>query len=169
MAQKAFMIISMKTHRTYKLYQILAITAAALWCAACSTQPSTSSQLATNNTMPKLQQQFNEWQGVPYLYGGSSKSGIDCSAFVQNTFAQHFNIQLARTTKAQRKQSQRIDIKNAQAGDLLFFKTGFKAWHVGIYMENNKFMHASTSKGVIISSLNSSYWYNAFVEARRIN
>lgn len=156
-------------HHFFAHLQSLTIITCILLITACGSQSNKPSQQALDNALPKLQQQLNEWRGVPYLYGGSSKSGIDCSAFVQNTFAKQFNIQLARTTKAQRKQTTLIDMKHLKAGDLLFFKTGFKVWHVGIYISGGKFMHASTSKGVTTSNLKSSYWYNAFVDARRIN
>ncbi|QSX33596.1 C40 family peptidase [Shewanella avicenniae] len=109
-----------------------------------------------------------QWRGVPYRFGGSSKRGIDCSAFVQLTYQQLANISLPRTTEAQATQGQAVPLSQLLSGDLVFFKTGWRSRHVGIYLSNNNFMHASTSEGVTVSSLNSPYWRDTFWQARRI-
>jgi cell wall-associated NlpC family hydrolase len=112
---------------------------------------------------------YEEWKGTPYRYGGSSKSGVDCSAFVQAVFQQASATTLPRTTLEQSKSGKRVDLDSARSGDLLFFKTGYKDRHVGIYLGDNRFMHASTSKGVIISRLNNPYWASAFWQVRRVD
>ena len=119
--------------------------------------------------MLQLQQQADAWRGVPYRYGGQNKSGIDCSSFIQTTYASLWQHPLPRSTQDQVKQGHKIDVKDARAGDLLFFKTGFKQRHAGIYMGNGLFVHASTSKGVIVSSLDNPYWQDNFWQSRRID
>ncbi|WED28208.1 NlpC/P60 family protein [Vibrio sp. DW001] len=113
-------------------------------------------------------QSYNTWQGTPYKYGGTNKNGIDCSAFVQAIYLESENQYLPRTTYEQSKLGVEIKLGQAQSGDLVFFKTGRKERHVGIYLGDNKFMHASTSKGVIISRLNNPYWASVFWQVRRI-
>nr|WP_217904606.1 NlpC/P60 family protein [Vibrio floridensis] len=115
-----------------------------------------------------MQQFFLDWQGTPYLFGGDSKSGIDCSAFVQQAFTHAYQRSLPRTTKAQVQYSVEIRWDEKQLGDLLFFKTSKSDYHVGIYLTDKQFMHASTSKGVIISRLDNPYWASTFWQVRRV-
>lgn len=115
-----------------------------------------------------LKLQYKDWKGVKYKYGGNTKSGIDCSAFVQKTFKDRLNINLPRTTAFQSKLGENIQIKDLKIGDLIFFKTGYKTRHVGIYLENGKFLHASTKKGVTISRLQNSYYMKHFWKIKRV-
>ncbi len=117
-----------------------------------------------------LSEQQYEWAGTPYRIGGQSRNGIDCSGFVQKTFMDRFDIPLPRMTKDQAKYGHFIEKEDIQTGDLVFFKTGRgpNGYHVGIYVKEDKFLHASTKGGVIYSSLNSPYWKNAYWQARRI-
>ena len=110
------------------------------------------------------------WHGTPYRYGGMSRRGVDCSGFVALTFSQRFALQLPRETRAQAEYGTRIDREDLLPGDLLFFKTGRgdNGLHVGIYDSDNQFIHASTSRGVIRSSLDNEYWRDTFWQARRI-
>lgn len=146
---------------------------------ACSHQQSPAPakvevrETSTNQTTPyalkdKLLNHFQSWKGTPYRYGGLSKKGIDCSGFVYLTYKNQLNHQLPRTTWKQASIGQQIDSRNIAVGDLMFFNTGKKFRHVGIYVGDQKFMHASTSSGVIISSLNNRYWRDAFWMVRRI-
>lgn len=112
--------------------------------------------------------QYKNWQGVKYKYGGYSRKGIDCSAFVQKTFNDKLNFYLPRTTKLQLKLGQEIETKALLPGDLIFFKTGFKTNHVGIYLKKGKFMHVSTKKGVIISKLNNPYYIKHLWKIKRV-
>lgn len=120
--------------------------------------------------LAQLSDHKHEWRNVPYSIGGMTKQGIDCSGFVKLTFEQRFNVTLPRTTVAQSQQGKKIAKQELQTGDLVFFKTGRgpNGYHVGIYTENGKFLHASTSRGVITSSLNSTYWKKRFWQARRV-
>ncbi len=119
-------------------------------------------------TTDSYQEYYQEWYSVPYRLGGKTKSGIDCSAFTQNALYSLHQLSLPRTTEYQVTEGKQINLANAQQGDLIFFKTGSKVRHVGIYIGNREFMHASTSKGVIISSLNNPYWKKAFWQVRRV-
>lgn len=120
----------------------------------------------------QLNVQLHQWQGVPYQYGGVSRQGIDCSGFVQLTFIQRFAINLPRTTRKLSQIGTKISRQQLLPGDLVFFKTGWgfseNSLHVGIYSGQHHFIHASTSHGVIRSSLNNSYWRKKYWQSRRI-
>jgi cell wall-associated NlpC family hydrolase len=115
-----------------------------------------------------LNQQYQSWQGVPYRYGGTSRAGIDCSAFVQITFQQQLNQHLPRTTAQQSLQGIAIKKSQLRSGDLVFFKTGIRTRHVGIYLGDGHFLHASTNKGVTITPLNDHYWQRHYWQSRRL-
>ena len=118
----------------------------------------------------QLNEQLGDWRGTPYRYGGMSRRGVDCSGFVYLTFRDKFALQLPRTTRAQSDMGTRIHKEDLLPGDLVFFKTGGgeNGLHVGIYDADNAFIHASTSQGVIRSSLDNVYWRKVFWQARRI-
>lgn len=118
----------------------------------------------------QLNEQLSQWRGTPYRYGGMGRRGVDCSGFVFLTFRDRFDLQLPRTTVAQTDIGTRIDKDDLLPGDLVFFKTGSgeNGLHVGIYDTDDQFIHASTSQGVIRSSLNNVYWKKVFWQARRI-
>jgi peptidoglycan DL-endopeptidase LytE len=108
--------------------------------------------------------------GIRYRFSGNSeKTGLDCSAMVKNLFSK-FDIHLPRSSREQYQQGQKIDRENLEVGDLVFFSSGGKTpTHVGVYIGNNKFMHAARrAKQVIVSDLNK-YWYEMrYLGARRI-
>ena len=110
--------------------------------------------------------------GYPYVYGGSSPSGFDCSGFTQYVYKQ-FGYGLNRTASAQLQNGTPVSMSELQSGDLVLFKrsgTGSSAAsHVGIYIGNGQFVHASTSKvGVIVSDISSAYYTTGFVGGRRL-
>jgi len=115
-----------------------------------------------------LRQQLESWRGTPYKLGGMSKSGIDCSGFIHVTFKDVLDIRLPRTTQSLARTGTEIQRNELNVGDLVFFKTGYLQRHVGIYVGNKHFIHASTSKGVIKSRLNSPYWKKHYWKSRRI-
>ncbi|WP_420849928.1 NlpC/P60 family protein [Otariodibacter oris] len=117
-----------------------------------------------------LSEQQEEWKGTRYVLGGTTKNGIDCSAFVQITFRELFGLNLPRMTRDQVKEGSKVAKSDLKPGDLVFFKTGRgpNGYHVGIYAQNGKFLHASTKGGVIYSDLNSPYWSKTYWQARRV-
>lgn len=120
--------------------------------------------------MTLLSEQQREWAGTKYRLGGTTKAGIDCSAFTQVTFRDRFNIKIPRITVDQAKAGKKVPRSQIQPGDLVFFKTGRgpNGYHVGIYVKDNQFLHASTKGGVIYSSLESPYWKRVFWQVRRM-
>lgn len=117
--------------------------------------------------------QAKSYLGTPYRYGGTTRKGIDCSAFVKSSYS-ILDIDLERVSSAQALQGERIPLEKARKGDLLFFaQSGNKISHVAIVERVNDnegvfFIHASSSKGVTISSLNDEYWSKRYRKAVRI-
>ena len=133
-----------------------------------------SSKEGPNAKAASILSDAEKYLGAPYRAGGMTYSGFDCSGFVNTVFAEN-NIKLTRRSADQAKEGVGINIENVKHGDLLFFATagGKRVSHVGIVhtITNDgeiKFIHASTSKGVIISSLEEAYWDKAFLFARRV-
>lgn len=114
-----------------------------------------------------------DYKGTRYVWGGMSRSGMDCSGFVKTAFDQ-FNINLPRTSREMASLGTRVTKANAQPGDLIFFRNGGKKVinHVGIVVEANedeiKFIHSSTSKGVIVSSTKEAYYQRGFAQINRV-
>jgi murein DD-endopeptidase / murein LD-carboxypeptidase len=102
-----------------------------------------------------------KYMGTPYCYGGNSFDCIDCSGFVMQVY-EKFGIELPRTASEQYSYSSNNNDTKPQIGDLVFFKKGQAINHVGIYVGNNKFIHASTSSGVMISSLSEECFSNNY-------
>jgi len=131
-----------------------------------------TSRLEANNNRAeitaKLMAQYEEWRGVPYSHGGLSKRGVDCSGLVYLTYRDKFGINLPRSTKLQSRLGIQISPREMRAGDLVFFSSLFIDTHVGIYLGKDNFLHASTSRGVIISNMNNGYWRDKFWKAQRI-
>lgn len=113
---------------------------------------------------------INDWYGVRYRLGGNDKEGIDCSAFVQRFYEDVFGMNLVRTAFQQFNQSNLLwDNEDLKEGDLVFFRVRSKRIsHVGVYLMNNFFVHASSSQGVMISSLNDKYWQKYFACGGRV-
>jgi cell wall-associated NlpC family hydrolase len=116
----------------------------------------------------RLLEHVDEWYGTRYRYGGTTKSGIDCSAFVQAVYLSAFALSLPRTARDQYRNSRIISATEMKTGDLVFFNTTGGISHVGIYLQNNKFIHASTSQGVTISDMFDPYYLRRFVGIGRI-
>lgn len=163
-----------------KVLITLAIVIALLLSTACSTSVQTTQSHNTASTdsaianaqeqqiIVRLQQQAAAWHGVPYRYGGIDKSGTDCSGFTYITYRELFDHHLPRTTAAQAQSGITVDKSTLRAGDLLFFKTGFKQRHVGVYIADGRFVHASSSKGVTTSDLSNPYWRDNYWHSRRL-
>ena len=115
-----------------------------------------------------LYTQLKEWDSTRYQLGGLSKAGIDCSGFVFITYQSKFGLEVPRSTKLQAKLGYKVKPNELKPGDLVFFKTGLNKRHVGIYVEDRKFVHASTSQGVTLSSLENHYWSKKYWKSVRI-
>lgn len=123
-----------------------------------------------SNEERKINTFINLWLGTPYLYGGNTQKGIDCSALVQLFYKEIYNINIPRTSLAQYNIAKKITIENATLGDLVFFAINSKQInHVGIYIAQHTFLHASTSKGVIRSQLTEPYYKKYFIGIGKIN
>ena len=126
-------------------------------------------QADENVTCNNIVSAAKPWLGVPYKYGGTDYTGVDCSGFVQQIYMQVFDISLPRTTEEMYSRGAFVRSGWLSCADLLFFKDirGGGVDHVGIYIGNNKFVHASSSQGVVISDLTSEYYSSHFISARR--
>lgn len=126
-----------------------------------------------NKTIDNILTEAQTYLGTPYRYGGTTRSGIDCSAFVLSVFGAAAGLTLPRVAASQSQEGEKVEKENLQKGDLIFFSHGRRISHVGIVEEVTeegeiKFIHAATSKGVMISSLNDSYWGPKFRFAKRV-
>ena len=118
----------------------------------------------------KMLMEVIKYLGTPYKYGGNTKDGIDCSAFTQTIYKNVFNINLERSARLQYTQGSVVSKDDTlKVGDLVFFNTRkrVKPGHVGIYIGDNLFAHASTKKGVTITELDYDYYARNFMGARR--
>jgi cell wall-associated NlpC family hydrolase len=115
-----------------------------------------------------LFESIDEWYGTRYRMGGTTKKGIDCSAFVCAVYLSAFGVTLPRTAKDQYHFTRRIPRTELKEGDLIFFNTRGGVSHVGIYLQNNKFVHASTAYGVTVSDMFEPYYLQHFIGAGRM-
>ncbi len=122
----------------------------------------------TQAVLNRLYAHYQQWRGVPYRLGGENRSGIDCSALVRTVYQSAFGVNLPRATDSQAQFGNKINRHQLKAGDLVFFKTGRRTRHVGIYLEDKKFLHASTSIGVTISHMDNLYWRSRYWKSVRI-
>lgn len=127
-----------------------------------------------NEKITELLAEADTYLGTPYRYGGTSRSGIDCSAFVLSVFGATMGIQLPRVAASQAQEGERISKDELKKGDLVFFAHRKRIAHVGIVNEVNKetgeikFIHAATSRGVMVSSLDDKYWGPRYRFAQRV-
>jgi lipoprotein Spr len=139
---------------------------------------STKSNVASNRNQHTPEKQSGQgtlwqnataWLGVPYRYGGTNRSGIDCSALAGHIYRDVYGINLPRTVADMIKKGRSVNGQKFKEGDLLFFKntrTG-PVDHVGIYLGEGRFIHASTTSGVIISDSGSGLYRRRLITARR--
>ena len=119
--------------------------------------------------LDRLEAYAREWAGTPHVMGGDSEAGIDCSAFARRLGADVLDVWLPRTSREQALTGWRVDPHQLEAGDLVFFASGGGTInHVGVYLRDGRFVHASSSLGVAISHLDETYWSAHFREARRV-
>lgn len=123
---------------------------------------------ATSNV--KLYQFVYDWIGAPYRFGGSTRKGIDCSAFTKEIYSKVFNTIIKRSSRDIFRDAIPIHKKDLQEGDLVFFKIKSKyITHVGIYLGNNRFAHASSIRGVVLNNLEEPYYKRYFYKGGRIS
>lgn len=113
-----------------------------------------------------------KWLGTPYKYGGNDRNGVDCSGLMVAIYRDALNIKLPRTSRQQSEWCRRVDIKNLQPGDLLFFDTSRdrngKVSHVGLYLGSGEMLHSSTSRGVIVSTIVDNYYSERLLACGRV-
>jgi lipoprotein Spr len=118
---------------------------------------------------PQLVSSAADWLGTPYRYGGSDTRGIDCSGLINSIFPKVYGTTVPRSTVELFAAATPVSMSDIKEGDLLFFTIDTqKPGHAGIYLWHNRFLHASTSKGVVISSLSEPYWQKYFTGGGRI-
>lgn len=123
----------------------------------------------TGITNTSLKKEVDQWLGVPYKYGGTTKQGVDCSGFCGNVFKNVYNVALGRSAQDIFDQTKPVTRAALREGDLVFFKiNSSRVSHVGIYLTDNKFVHASTSRGVMISDLAEAYWTKYYFASGRV-
>ena len=112
-----------------------------------------------------------DWLGTPYLFGGTSRRAIDCSAFVRQMYRSIADIMLPRTAHEQYNTGAKVKREDLEFGDLIFFHTREEVYvsHVGLYLGDNLFAHASSRYGVTVSSLESKYYNDRFIGGRRMS
>ncbi|KQS90254.1 NlpC/P60 family protein [Chryseobacterium sp. Leaf394] len=126
-----------------------------------------------NKVIDNILTEAETYLGTPYRYGGTTRNGIDCSAFVLSVFGAAASLTLPRVAASQAQEGESIDRTELQKGDLVFFSHGRRISHVGIVESISedgdiKFIHAATSRGVMVSSLSDSYWGPKFRFAKRV-
>lgn len=118
-----------------------------------------------------LIKEAKKWLGVPYRYGGNDKEGVDCSGMVVQVFLNARGVKLPRTCMGQSEYVKEVNPDDMSTGDLVFFATGKdtkKISHVGIMIDNDNFIHASSTKGVIVSQLSSAYYQRTLRKIGRV-
>lgn len=137
-------------------------------------QLSRALRIPINNDDPNipLYAEASLWLGVPYRYGGNTKAGSDCSGFVWQVYRRVYGKNLERSSDDQAKKDvHKVGKSGLKAGDLVFFRTSRKSKkidHVGIFLKDGYFVHASTSKGVIVSSLEEDYYKRTWQKGGRV-
>lgn len=117
----------------------------------------------------KMNKVIAQYMSVPYRSGGTGKLGLDCSGFVYVVYRDYDETRLPLTVRSQYRLDNRVDYDDLSYGDLIFFSTDKrKVSHVGIYLGEGKFVHASKSRGVVIDSLTDDYWIERYSGARRV-
>ncbi|MEF8797372.1 MAG: NlpC/P60 family protein [Salinivenus sp.] len=108
------------------------------------------------------------WDSTPHQLGGTSQRGVDCSGLVQSVFTTEFRVRVPRTTEQQARTGRSVPRAQLRPGDLVFFRPEWKERHVGIYLSDGEFLHASSSSGVTVSNLRRDYWTERWWQARRL-
>ena len=129
---------------------------------------SASIALDADELESQLRSEVRSWEGTPHRWGGETRAGADCSGFVMRVYQDALGLTLPRTTEDQARVGRAISEDVLAPGDLVFFRTAPKTRHVGVYLSDGEFAHASTSGGVRISALDEDYWQRTYWMSRRV-
>lgn len=172
-----------RTHPSVLPVEPLALLALFLMLSGCATSNRTATEpfpaarhpaqepdaeLSSSDVESLIRSIYADWAGTPHRLGGTTVRGVDCSGFVQRVYSGAFNLHLPRTTREQVDAGARVSRRDLRPGDLVFFKPPTRTRHVGIYLSNGEFAHASSSRGVMISELDEEYWDRAYWTSRRV-
>lgn len=133
-------------------------------------QDTTISRKDVNKARASVINEAKNWLGTKYIYGGHSKAGTDCSGMIMEIFLKVINLKMPRSAWEQQEFCEIISFNSLQPGDLVFFSPGgkYRVSHVGIFIGNNEMIHASASRGVIISNLNENYFKRNYHSAGKV-
>ncbi len=162
------------TSRRFRLILLFLLSQLAI---ACSSYQPTNVPLAergvnlSNIRLVRqiLYSELREWDSVGYRMGGLSKDGVDCSGLVYIIYRSRFGIPLPRRTYEQSRVGREVTQQQLRPGDLVFFRTGRYVNHVGIYLDHRRFLHVSTRRGVMVSSLDDVYWAGKYWKSMRVH
>jgi len=129
----------------------------------------TASEKRTAAAEKKLLVSYSKWKDTKYAWGGDSKKGIDCSALTRRIYREVYGHELPRVSTQQVQTGKKVSSKNLKAGDIVFFKPEGRTNHTAVYVGNSLFINASSSKGVVMSSLKSPYWEKYFKYGVRVD
>lgn len=131
-------------------------------------RPEPVKMLRLSGVRERIEEVADDWLGVPYEWGGTSKQGIDCSALVQTLFRDAFNRRLPRVTELQVQAGSTVTQTELRPGDLVFFRPDDQYNHVGLYLGDKTFVHASSSDGVTKAPIDTDYWQRHYWTSRRV-
>nr|HDC4297817.1 C40 family peptidase [Enterobacter hormaechei] len=166
-------MITLKFITLYSLLLLAVLFSGTVSSSPFSTAPAEQKILHVEHEIrARILSEYTRWEGVRYSLGGTSRGGIDCSSLMQEIFHAAFDdmlsTRLPRTTAGQIEHGISATRSELRPGDLIFFRTSDVNRHVGVYIGEDRFIHASTSQGVTISSLQNDYWIKRYTTARRV-
>lgn len=153
------------------IYRILVMVILSIAIVGCSSSKKVTKEQYDDIPKNAIEKEARTWLGTKYKYGGNTRNGIDCSGLVVEVFRSVMGIKLPRTSAEQQKYCKNINKSELHPGDLLFFATGKKkksVTHVGIYIGDGRMIHASSSRGVIVSVINEAYYRRRYLSSGRI-
>ena len=153
------------------IYSALVMAVLSIVIVGCSSSKKVTKEQYDDIPKNAIEKEARTWLGTKYKYGGNTRNGIDCSGLVVEVFRSVMGIKLPRTSAEQQKYCKNINKSELHPGDLLFFATGKKkksVTHVGIYIGDGRMIHASSSRGVIVSGINEAYYRRRYLSSGRI-